>query len=43
MIRFDDFFDDLPSDPLLSCAIHPIPKNLQEQLPCSPHDGARQQ
>jgi hypothetical protein len=23
----------------LSCAIHPIPKNLQEQLPCSPHDA----
>src|SRR4029077_10803481 len=22
----------------LSCAIHPIPKSLQEQLPCSPHD-----
>jgi hypothetical protein len=23
----------------LSCAIHPIPKSLQEQLPCSPHDA----
>ena len=23
----------------LSCAVHPIPKSLQEQLPCSPHDG----
>jgi hypothetical protein len=21
-----------------SCAIHSIPKSLQEQLPCSPHD-----
>lgn len=25
----------------LSCAIHPIPKSLQEQLPCSPHDAYR--
>jgi hypothetical protein len=23
----------------LSCAIHPIPKSLQEQLPCPPHDA----
>src|SRR5436190_20725830 len=23
----------------LNCAIHPIPKSLQEQLPCSPHDA----
>jgi hypothetical protein len=23
----------------LSCAIHSIPKSLQEQLPCSPHDA----
>src|SRR5271163_4889791 len=26
----------------LNCAIHPIPKSLQEQLPCSPHDAYAQ-